>query len=111
MAVIAVSFDTKSKKMSCAMDGADVPNVVGVSLGRRYGSDEKYSCEMVQWEESEADDYGKMTRVVASALADPAWTDAAIAGFKLDPAAPPKPAAPEIDETALAAEWAAFRAR
>lgn len=109
MAVIAISFDTKTKAMTCTKDGEAVPNVVGASLGRRYGSEAKYACELVQWEENAGDDYSTMTRVVAAALADPAWADAALAGFKVAPKDPPGGDA--IDPTALAAELKTFLKR
>lgn len=109
MAVISISFDTKTKAMTCTKDGEAVPHVVGASLGRRYGSEAKYACELVQWEENDSEDYSTMTRVVASALADPAWPNAALAGFKTAPKEPVQQGSDTpIDPTALAAELAAF---
>lgn len=103
MAVIGITFDTKTKAMACTLDGQAVANVVGAYLGRRYDSDTKYACELVTASADDEADLTTMTRMVASALADPGWPDAAVAGFKAEPKADPV-SPPAVDEKALAAE-------
>lgn len=114
MAVISITFDTKTKAMACTMDGAAVANVQGAYLGKRYGAEAQYACELMLCDES-GDGYEKYTRVVASALAPADWPDATVAGFKQ---APPLPPGGEMVEDAGAklaaaagAELAAFMKR
>jgi hypothetical protein len=88
MAVIGITFDTKTKAMACTMDGAAVANVQGAYLGKRYGAEAQYACELMLCDES-GEGYEKYTRVVASALAPADWPDATVAGFKQAPPLPP----------------------
>ncbi len=101
MAVIAITFDTKTKQMACTMDGAAVANVHGAYLGRRYGAADQFACELMLCEAS-ADGFEKQTRVVAAALAPADWPESTVAGFK---AAPPMPPDGEmVEDAALKAE-------
>lgn len=72
MAKINVEFDTIEKTLAVQMDGAEVADVVMVSLGKGYccGDEDDFRCEIMTMTEDEASDVKTYTRLVASESAD-----------------------------------------
>ena len=66
MATISISFDTVTKKMTAALDGAELPDVVGVSLFAAYDEEDEFECRLVQCREDDASDIRYMTTLCAS---------------------------------------------
>ena len=66
MATISISFDTVTKKMTAALDGAELPDVVGVNLFTSYDDEDEFECRLMQCREDDATDIRYVTTLCAS---------------------------------------------
>lgn len=80
MAVLNITFDTVEKTMTVTRDGAEIPNVVGASVGQSYLDDDVYRCEIVMHEEDEENKLDMWYRLTAGENQAP--TDK-VAGFSV----------------------------
>lgn len=83
MAEMVITFDTVAKSLSVTLDGAEVPDVVGVEVSQSYRDDDQFCCCVRTRSEDESSGLTRMTHLVAkeSAGDDGTLPESAVAGF------------------------------